>query len=169
MKQPYWQGQLDSACGIYSLVNASKIVNNLSVVETQMLFDETVRFLSKKRKLAETIIGGVRHKDMLQMMRGIVGDRFQWKTSGYGFQNISIWWDFAETFLKENNRSAIIVSFGGAQDHLSVIQSMTDKTMVLFDSSQIRNIRKSSCRLVGYPKDDKYVIYPSQSFLCWKD
>lgn len=169
MKQPYWQGQLDSACGIYSLVNASKIVNNLSVVETQMLFDETVKFLSKKRKLAETIIGGVRHKDMLQMMRGIVADKFQWKTSGYGFQNISTWWDFAETFLKESNNSAIIVSFGGAQDHLSVIQSMTDKTMVLFDSSQIRNIRKSSCRLVGYSKNDRYIIYPSQSFLCWKD
>jgi hypothetical protein len=168
LKHPYLQGQADSLCSVYSLVNASRLVNNLTIYESQLIFNETIRFLSKKRKLAETLIGGVKHRDMFQLMCNIVGDNFQWKISGNGFQKISVWWDFANNFLKENHRSAIIVSFGGAQDHLSVIQSMTNKTMVLFDSSQIRKIRKSSCRLQGYPKDDCYVIYPSQSFLCWK-
>lgn len=168
MKHPYLQGQADSLCSVYSLVNASRLVNNLTIDETQLVFNETIRFLSKKRKLAETLIEGVKHRDMLQMMHNIVGDKFQWKISGNGFQKLSIWWDFAVSFLKENNRSVIIVSFGGMQDHLSVIQSMTNKTMLLFDSSQIRTIRKSSCRLQGYPKDDHYVVYPSQSFLCWK-
>jgi hypothetical protein len=169
LKNPFQQGDLDSLCGVYSLVNANRIVNKPNEDETQELFDKTILYLSKKRKLKETIVGGVWHKDMLQMMKDIIGDKFNWKLFGNGFSNLSEWWKLSQDFLASNSRSTIILSVGGEKNHLTVISSMTNKTMILFDSAQIRTIRKSACRLAGYPKDDKYVIYPSQSFLCWKD
>ena len=66
--------------------------------------------------------------------------------------------------MEEQPNRAVILSIGGLHDHLTVIQKMTDRMMVLFDSDGLKTIRKSSCKIQGYAKPDKYVIYYSQ---CW--
>lgn len=168
-KHPYWQGGMDSMCGIYSIINADKIVNKSSEEDSQYLFNGIIEYLSKKRKLKDIIIGGVYHKDMISILANAIGNRFRWRVIGNNFNNVSEFWKYSNDFLKENNGSSLIVSFGGKEDHLSAVMSMTAKTMTLFDSSGIIKVRKSMSKLMGYSKDDKYVIYPTQSFLCWKN
>ena len=48
---PFQQGGLDSLCGLYSIVNAERIINRSSDDETQQLFNDLVHFLSRRRLL----------------------------------------------------------------------------------------------------------------------
>lgn len=168
MNYPFNQGYLDSLCGIYSIINADKIVNRSKDEESQELFNEIISYLHRKRKLKDTIIEGIAHRQMTSILKDVVKDRFAWGITGNGFTKITDWWNYYSLTLSDSSM-AIIISFGGRENHLSVIKSMNDKTMTLFDSAEIKRIRKSSCRLAGqYKKDDKYIIYPAQSFICWK-
>lgn len=169
MKQSFYQGWLDSLCGVYSIINSDRIINRTSEDGSQKLFNEIISYLSKKRKLKEILIGGVYHINMVNIMTDVVGDRFTWKIMGADFYNISDWWGRSRHFLGSQENSAIILSVGGLDNHISVIHSMTDRVMRLADSSTMTSLRKSLCRLSTYQKEDKFVIYPTQSFWCWKE
>lgn len=162
---PLMQGGLDGLCGIYSVCNVHKIINNASDSDIESLFSEIISFLSKKRMLKEIIIGGMLHKNMSDVLWNCVGDRFYEKSSNFKWSSYHMdsFWQYSMDYLLVPN-SAIILSIGGKYNHYSVVNRMTENTMFLYDSSGMKRINKSSYRLFGYEKNDKYIIYPSQ---CW--
>ena len=61
---PFQQGGLDSLCGIYSLVNAEKIINKTKAEDSQKLFDEIIHFLEENKHFASILTGGMLLKKM---------------------------------------------------------------------------------------------------------
>lgn len=161
---PIWQGFLDGMCGVYSIVNSYRIVKHASFDESQLLFNDIITHLSKKKKLKEVLLQGMLHKDMNDILRNVVKDRFIEYYKNYKWTDYALeaFWDFSKKFLEEPNR-AIILSVGGLAYHYTVVERMTDKSMFLRDSSGMNRLSKYQCRLQGYDKPDKYIIYPNQS------
>lgn len=164
MKSPLQQGWLDSLCGVYSIVNANRLVNNVSHTDSQPLFNLIIEKLHKKRLLHRVILEGINHKNLSWLMGEIGTDVFPlMETNKRGFLSLNDWWQYSRDFLETPNRT-IILSIGGLHDHLSVVQKVGEKSITLFDSDGFKSLRKSQCKLYGYQKKDKYIIYYSQ---CW--
>jgi hypothetical protein len=66
---------LDSLCGLYSIVNAERIVNGSSAEQAQELFDRMVHFLSRRRLLTRILLDGVIHNHMLLVLEKVVNGR----------------------------------------------------------------------------------------------
>ena len=165
MKYPFMQGWLDSCCGIYSIVNANRIVNNVSYDESQPVFNEIIKNLHKRKILKDVILEGINHRNFSNLMNAVGANLFPlMEANKKGFLKLNDWWEYTKQFMEEKPNRAVILSIGGLHDHLTVIQKMTDRMMILFDSDGLKTIRKSSCKIQGYSKPDKYVIYYSQ---CW--
>jgi hypothetical protein len=162
----FYQGYLDSLCGIYSIVNANKIVNNPSDFESQSLFNKIIEFLDKRKILKEVLLEGTNQTIMRKLIKGLCNSNFPLMLSDRkNFNKLDDWWNYSKGFIEEGSNRTIILSLGGKLFHLTVVERMTDKTIYLKDSSYgWRTIKKSMCRLAGYPDSDKYIIYPSQ---CW--
>ena len=50
--RPHEQGALTSLCGIYSIVNAMRVVRGLSNEESKDLFEQIINYLEENRNLA---------------------------------------------------------------------------------------------------------------------
>jgi hypothetical protein len=160
---PYWQSALDSMCGIFSLINADKLINNSTEEESQTLFNQIIEYLAKKRQLKSSIIEGTNHRQIMQILNDVVGDRIPVKiTNRKNVNKLSCWWDFTREYLQQDCR-AVVISLDGRESHFSTIKSMTDRVMALSDSGGIKIIRKSACKLKGYEREDRYIIYPAQT------
>jgi hypothetical protein len=66
---------LDSLCGLYSIVNAERIINRSTNDQAQNLFDDMVHFLSNKRLLTRILLDGVINSHMLLILEKIVNGR----------------------------------------------------------------------------------------------
>lgn len=165
MKRAFTQGALDSLCGMYSIINADKIINKSSKEESQELFNSIILYLARKKMLTGVIIEGTDHNVMKTIMKNVVKDRIPLQiTNKRRFKNLRQWWEYSRNFLEEAEGRAIILSLGGKDYHLTTIQEMSERRMLLLDSSWYIHIKKSECRLSDYPDEDKYKIYVSQ---CW--
>jgi hypothetical protein len=165
MKRAFMQGELDSLCGMYSIVNADRIINNSSKEQSQELFNSIILYLAKKRMLTGVILEGTDHRVMTKVMRDVVGDRIPLQiTNKRNFKNLKEWWKYSKNFLEEASNRSIIASIGGKQGHLTVIREMSERRMVLLDSSWLVIMKRIDCRFTDYAWEDKHVIYPSQ---CW--
>lgn len=71
--QPFEQGALDSLCGIYSIVNAERMVNNTSEKSSEALFAKIVRYLDEKEMLGKILTTGMRLKQIKEIMGDVVG------------------------------------------------------------------------------------------------
>ena len=72
---PFQQGGLDSLCGIYSLINAERIINNTNAENSQKLFNETIKFLEEERQLAPILTEGMLLKQIKLVLNNVIGDR----------------------------------------------------------------------------------------------
>lgn len=162
----FQQGWLDCLCGVYSIVNAEKIINGSSDTDSQELFNAIIEYLSRKRILKTVMLNGVTHKIVSRIMNDVIGDLIPYQqTNKKNFYLLNDWWNYSKEFLEEEQRRVIILSVDGRDSHITVIRSMSDAKMLLCDSSGGKgSLRKTSFRMQDYKKKDKYVIYPAQ---CW--
>ncbi len=163
--EPFRQGYLDSLCGIYSILNADKVINNPTKEESELLFNNIIRFLSKKRILRDIIIEGSDHKTISKIMDNVVVDRIPLRMSNKkSLFSIDEWWKYSQEFLSEKLNRAVIVSIGGKDSHLTVANKITNKRMFLLDSNWREFIKKDDCTTVWNYDETRHVIYPAQ---CW--
>ena len=128
MKYPFMQGWLDSCCGIYSIVNANRIVNNVSYDESQPVFNEIIKNLHKRKILKDVILEVINHRNFSALMNTVGTNLFPlMETNKKGFLKLNDWWEYTRQFMEEQPNRAVILSIGGLHDHLTVIQKMTDR------------------------------------------
>lgn len=161
MRYIFLQGYLDSLCGIYSIVNADKVINKTGYEESQRLFNKIIRYLADNGDLSKYIIRGIDYRVLLDILNNLPVSGIRIFDSRKKFKDVDEWWNYSQEFMSTPNR-VILLSLGGREDHYTVISLMTDGAARLTDSGGIKMIRRSSCELKGYTEDDKYVIYPYQ-------
>lgn len=165
------QGYLDSLCGLYSIVNAYKIINDATDKESASLFNEIIEYLNEKGTLKDIIIEGTDDRVITRIMADVVGYRIPWKMrlAKKEFKSLAHWWKFSRNFMEQKPNRAIILSLDGKTEHLTVINRITDRTLFLTDSSGISTIRRSMCKMKGYSEKDKYIIFPNECWYLGKD
>jgi len=165
---PFQQGGLDALCGLYSIVNAERIVNRSSDDETQILFDELIHYLARRGLLTKFLIGGILHPQMLIILKKVVGKKrianmeIPWR----GVQNpdLTTFWKSMQNFLDGTPGRAIILGLQGYHDHWTVIESITNRSILLYDSALIKRLPRSQCTTVYATWKRKHILLPAQTY-----
>jgi hypothetical protein len=170
---PFQQGGLDSLCGLYSIINAERFINHSSDEEAQQLFDELVYFLARRKLLSKLLIGGIIHTEMLLILEKVVGRQrivnveIPWR----GVQNpdLTKFWKSMQNFLDGTSGRAIILGLQGYHDHWTVIESITNRSILLYDSALIKRLPRSSCTTVYATWKRKHLLLPAQTYFLSND
>jgi len=165
---PFQQGGLDSLCGLYSIVNAERIINRSSDDETQQLFDDLVHFLARRGLLSKFLIGGILHNQMLVILDKVVGkqriSRVQVPWRGVPNPALTTFWQSMQYFLNGTPGRAIILGLQGYHDHWTVIESLTNRSILLYDSSKIKRLPRPYCTTVYTTNKRKHLLFPAQTY-----
>lgn len=165
---PFQQGGLDSLCGLYSVINAERIINRSSDRHTQLLFDDLIRFLSRRRLLGTLLIGGIHHPQMLMILDKVVGKRriasveVPWR--GVPNPDLTTFWKSMQAFLDGTPKRAIILGLQGYHEHWTVIERITNRSILLYDSALIKRLPRASCTTVNATWQRKHVLLPAQTY-----
>ena len=165
---PFQQGGLDSLCGLYSIINAERIINRSSNDETQQLFNDLVHFLSRRRLLSKVLIGGIIHTQMLMILEKVVGKQrissveVPWR--GIPNPDLTTFWNSMQSFLDGTPSRAIILGLEGYHEHWTVIESITDKSIILYDSALIKRLPRARCTTVYTTNVRKHLLLPAQTY-----
>ncbi len=165
---PFQQGGLDSLCGLYSIINAERFINHSSDEETQQIFDDLVNFLARRKLLSKLLIGGIIHTEMLMILDKVVGKQrianvyVPWR--GVPNPDLTTFWKSIQFFLDGTPRRAIILGLDGYHDHWTVIESITNRTIILYDSALIKRLPRSSCTTAYDTWKRKHLLLPAQTY-----
>jgi hypothetical protein len=165
---PFQQGGLDSLCGLYSIVNAERFINHSSDEDTQQLFDDLIYYLSRRGLLGRLLIGGVIHTQMLLILDKVVGkDRISnvqipWR--GVPNPDLTTFWNSMQNFLDGTPGRAIILGLQGFHDHWTVIETITNRSISLYDSALIKRLPRSSCTTVYATWKRRHLLFPAQTY-----
>lgn len=165
---PFQQGGLDSLCGLYSIVNAERFINHSSDEETQKLFDDLVHYLARRRLLSKFLIGGIIHTEMLVILKKVVGKKrianvqIPWR--GVSNPDLTTFWKSMQYFLDETPGRAIILGLQGYHDHWTVIESITNRSILLYDSALIKRLPRSHCTTVYATWKRRHILLPAQTY-----
>jgi hypothetical protein len=168
--KPYEQGALDSLCGIYSIVNAMRVIRGLSNEESQELFTQIISYLEENKSLAITLAEGISITVMGSIFKDIIGEKidraipFQKQTD----VRISEFWIEMARFLHKKRakgeKRVILLSLGGLHDHWTIVRKITSKRIWLFDSIGLRNLDRSKCTTRKASSSRRHLIYPTQTY-----
>lgn len=165
---PFQQGGLDSLCGLYSIINAERFINHSSDEETQQLFDDLIHYLSRRGLLTKFLIGGIIHTEMLVVLNKVVGKQrisnvgIPWR--GVPNPDLTTFWKSMQRFLDGTPGRAIILGLKGYHDHWTVIENITSRSIILYDSSLIKRLPRSSCTTVYATWKRKHLLLPAQTY-----
>ena len=165
---PFQQGGLDSLCGLYSIVNAERFINHSSDEDTQQLFDDLIHYLSRRGLLGKLLIGGVIHTQMLLVLDKVVGKerisnvQIPWR--GVPNPDLTTFWNSMQNFLDGTSGRAIILGLQGFHDHWTVIETISNRSINLYDSALIKRLPRSSCTTVYATWKRKHLLFPAQTY-----
>jgi hypothetical protein len=165
---PFQQGGLDSLCGLYSIVNAERYINHSSDDETQQLFNDLIHYLSRRGLLSKFLVQGIIHKQMLVILDKVVGKKrisnvnIPWR--GVPNPDLTTFWRSMQYFLDGTAGRAIILGLNGYHDHWTVIESITNRSIQLYDSALIKRLPRSACTTVYAAGKRQHILLPAQTY-----
>lgn len=159
---------MDSLCGLYSIINAERFINHSSDEETQQLFNDLIHYLSRRGLLTKFLIGGIIHTEMLVILNKVVGKKrisnvsIPWR--GVMNPDLTNFWKSMQRFLDGTPGRAIILGLQGYHDHWTVIDKITSRSIILYDSALIKRLPRSSCTTVYATWKRKHLLLPAQTY-----
>lgn len=171
---PYEQGYLDGLCGIYSIINATRlIVKDMREEDAMKLFSKCMRHVEKRKSLGKVSTEGVNEIDIWSILKKVVLVDYGVKAERpfYHAGELPVYdffMELSEYFGKEGKRSAIICIECEDWDHWTVIRSLTMKRLMLFDSSMIKTINTSRCVTDKPTKKKPYLINTKETFFLYE-
>jgi hypothetical protein len=169
---PFEQGGLDSLCGLYSIVNAERVINNTSNEESLSLFNEVVYYLHKKRMLSSLLIDGMYLKNVKAVLENVVGDRIPYQRipfAGWPNPDLDEFWREIQRFLAENPHRAVILSLSGIHDHFTVVKGITARQIQLFDSNELYRLNRSNCTTMYATYKRRHILFPAQTYFLGRE
>ncbi len=162
---PFEQGGLDSLCGIYSLVNAERLINNTSVEDSQKLFNKIIEYLGESRLLASIFTEGMILKYMKAILVNVMGHHISYQKvhfAGVTNPDLDSFWEAISSFLA--HQRVVILCMSGVHDHWSVVKEISDKRIDLFDSNGLYRLNRINCTTSNVRGSRHHVFHPAQTF-----
>jgi hypothetical protein len=174
--RPFRQGHLNGLCGIYALINAIRLATvdqlHLSNDEWTGVFAHLLAKADRKTGATNLVIGGIGTRRLIALAHHAI----DLLANEYGIE-LTISRPLIDLRRKSPRKlvaklrhlagqpaSGILIRLNGSFDHWSVISSVDDLHLNLFDSSCIRRIRVDRCR-TGHGKEIErgveHVLHPA--------
>ncbi|MGD9824828.1 hypothetical protein [Desulfobacter sp.] len=163
--EPYKQGKLDGLCGVYSLVNAEKIINDSNQQESEEIFRKIISYLDTTKNLSRIITDGLNINVIGEVLKNIEElkiDR-EMPFRGEPKTELNFFWKKMQSFLDTPSR-VIFLGIGGKHDHWSVVQSITDKRINFFDSDGLMFFNRINCTTQEPYGDRIHQILPTHTY-----
>src|SRR4051794_37211226 len=150
--RPYWQGRLDGLCGVYTLVNALRLLcPRLDEDACERVFCALIRARARQTSSPLTVIsGGLSRRELLRLIgpwQRFVAKEFgitltinRLKVSQPTLR--SIWRGLCRAL---DGKSVAIVGLDGIERHWTVAHAATERTLRVADSCGLRVIFRSQC------------------------
>lgn len=168
--KPYAQGGLSSLCGIYSIVNAMRIVRGLNNDESKELFAQITHYLEENKNLAVSLTEGISITVMGSIFKDVIGDRLDRAIPFHKQPNTRIgeFWGEMKKFLdeerKKKEKRVVLLSLGGEHEHWTLTHRMSTKRIILFDSIGLKHLDRRNCTTRKTSSGRRHLIYPTQTY-----
>jgi len=165
---PLKQGSLDGLCGVYSIINSSKIINNLAHEESLDLFKDIIYYLDRAKNLSKIITEGLTINVIGEVMNNVdsLNLKKEMPFKGYSETGLDEFWSSMQEFLSFPNRT-ILLGLGGVYDHWSVVTKVTDNRITFFDSDGIKHFNRSNCTTQIANAKRRHQIMPTHSYFLY--
>lgn len=164
--EPFYQGALDSLCGIYSIVNAVRKINKK--IDSQELFENIIKYLNENNDLCNIIIKeGISRQIISGIFMNVVGENITvnspfWKKPD---TKLDEFWTEMIFFLDEYDRHAVLIGLGGKiWDHWSVVDSISSNQIRFFDSDRLKRLNRNRCTTQNGTKARPHILYPTHTY-----
>lgn len=153
--RPYRQGDLDGLCGVYSIINAVRLLcPELNGSDAEYLFDVIVQSLDGAvANPTARIVGGIGLRVVRCLLKEIAAEL----AAEYDImlrvrrlprnvrqsRNLSVVWQELTDSLSPT--CVAIIGIYGWRSHWTVVQSAAQARLRLFDSCKMRTLRRSDC------------------------
>lgn len=170
MRWPYQQGRLDGLCGVYSLINAYRlVVPSLSHDDAKWLLYECMEKLTGMGSLPETITDGMGINALIKLRREVFTPCYPEVSVTRPFARqravmLDAYWSTLSQFFGKRNQAVLIGVSSQRRDHWTVIRAMTLKQLHLFDSDGLTLINKASLSTEGR-SPGKVFVHPPPTML----
>ena len=163
--KPYYQGALDGLCGVYSIINAVRIVNDIDDQDGEDLFKAIIAYLDREKNLSKIITDGLSILVIGEILKNVkeLNIAREKPFHGLGETGLPEFWSSMQEFLSLPNRS-MLLGLGGVHDHWSVIEKISDKRITFLDSDGIKHIDRGKCTTQEPDKKRIHHIYPTHTY-----
>ena len=172
-RQPYRQGDLDGLCGVYSIVNAVRILcPELDQDGAEWLFAHLLQSLSDADvDLSIAVTGGIGRVELARLVRAAIAyidEEVEIKLTVKRLpkalrltSNLGALWKAFEAALSPT--CVAIIGIAGIHSHWTIAAKVTAKQVRLYDSDRITVLRRGLCT-VGKAVN-RHCIPPKHVFL----
>ncbi len=161
--KPFIQGDLDSLCGVYAVINAIKLCLKNEDIKIKSLsnsiFEKIIFQLEKRRKCAEIVTIGTDVPDLIKYVKyaNIILEKKGYcliATNPFYDKDLNMKQFLSKSkALLEQKMSGIILLTDGVYDHWTVLKKITESKMFFFDSFGISHFKLKS--VVSCEEDTK--------------
>lgn len=165
--KPYEQGALDGLCAVYGIVNAARIIAGIDEERSKELFKKIILYLEKKKDLPQILMSGIGLKTIGGILGDVVGHRIKHRTmpfKKYPDTPLDTFWTAMMEFLASGEKRAVLVGLGGVYDHWSIVDSITDKQIRLFDSFKLKRLNRNRCATMRCTTSRPHLLFPTHTY-----
>jgi len=168
--QPYLQGNIDNLCGLYALINATRLVIYPSKIQPELL-SRCVSVLTQKKKAGDFIGKGTYSTDINYLLKEVFIKEYpiRFTKPFKKTVDLDVYWSKLNKFLHESsNRAVVVLFYTETSGHWTVIREITDNELILFDSKKTRNLKKEICTTIELSHNKTHLIMPTMAYLIKK-
>ena len=80
--------------------------------------------------------------------------------------SVTEFWNSMMEFLRngEGKRRVILIGLGGVYDHWSIVDSITDKQIRLFDSFKLKRLNRNRCATMRRSSSRPHLLFPTHTY-----
>ena len=167
-KRPYLQGALDGLCAIYSIVNAARIIADISEEESKTLFKRILVYLETGKDLSRVLGEGIGLNTVGSILRDVANGRIPERNMPFKHRpdtSLDEFWTEMMSFLDGGSKRAILIGVGGRMwDHWSIVHAISDRQVYFFDSHKLKSLKRSRCTTVRPTTVRPHLLCPTHTY-----
>lgn len=166
--RPYLQGALDGLCAIYSIVNAARIIADISEEESKNLFKRILVYLETGKDLSRLLGEGIGLNTVGSILRDVANGRIPERNMPFKHRpdtSLDEFWTEMMSFLDGGSKRAILIGVGGRMwDHWSIVHAISDRQVYFFDSHKLKSLKRSRCTTVRPTTARPHLLCPTHTY-----
>lgn len=163
--KPFVQGNLDSLCGAYSVVNAVHyLCGPLCETRATSLFLDVLAQLEDSNVLLTRIDEGTRRREIRGLIQHLSQKYpLQWEKPFSTSTNLTTAkvWNAISSFLNQHKGIVLTGVRHKNAGHWTLINRIDEKSIWLFDSDHMKVIHRYRCTISKHSKQRPYVLLPT--------